>query len=249
MKNRIRIVVYIMAGLVMLLLLAYLILHKPLPAGEKGNSAEMLADKILEAVNDEAWIQTRYIRWTFKDIRHYVWDKNENLVEVLWDDFRVIIHTESITGMAWKAGDPLQNSELNDLVQRAWSYFCNDSFWMAAPFKIRDPGTTRQLVSDEKGDGLLVTYHSGGVTPGDAYLWRVDDAGLPYAWQMWVSVIPVGGVETTWENWTIIETGAKIATMHKGPAFSVAINQIRGSSTIEGLALSANPFDDWHALH
>jgi hypothetical protein len=49
-----------------------------------------------------------------------------------------------------------------------------------------DEGTTRSLVKNEdKTNGLLVSYASGGVTPGDAYLWKLDANGLPQSYKMW----------------------------------------------------------------
>jgi hypothetical protein len=46
-------------------------------------------------------------------------------------------------------------------------------------------------------EALLITYASGS-TPGDSYMVRRPKLQAK-AWRMWV-IIPVGGLETTWEN-------------------------------------------------
>jgi hypothetical protein len=85
-----------------------------------------------------------------------------------------------------------------------------------APYKVRDPGTERKVVNTKMGKGLLVTYTSGGVTPGDSYLWILDQNNRPVKWKMWVSIIPLGGLEFTWEDWQKHE-GAWFAPTHVGP--------------------------------
>ena len=98
----------------------------------------------------------------------------------------------------------------------ARNYFYNDSFWLIAPFKVRDPGTIREYVNFDGKDALLVTYTSGGATPGDSYLWILDENNRPLSWKMWVSIIPFGGMETSWESWEKFHD-AWISTLHKGP--------------------------------
>jgi hypothetical protein len=46
-----------------------------------------------------------------------------------------------------------------------------------------------------------VTYTSGGVTPGDSYLWILDENDRPIAWKFWVQKIPIGGLESSWGDW------------------------------------------------
>ena len=81
--------------------------------------------------------------------------------------------------------------------------------------KAFDPGTERSIVKLKDGrEGLKVQYNTGGVTPGDSYVWFLDENGQPEAWKMWVSIIPLGGIENSWEGWQTLSTGAKISTTH-----------------------------------
>ena len=197
-------------------LVAYLVYDEPRPTGTPGPGAEALADKMLAAVDAAAWDTTAYVAWDFAGRQQYRWYRDRDTVEVTWGDRRVLLHTETLTGVAFEGGLRQNGPRADELVAEAWVHFANDSFWLSAPFKVRDPGTERALVRTEDGrDALLVTYGSGGVTPGDAYLWHLDDTGLPVAYDMWVSIIPVGGVTATWEDYLALPSGARVATRHE----------------------------------
>ncbi len=120
------------------------------------------------------------------------------------------------------------------------AFFCNDSFWLAAPYKTFDNGVSRTTVDTEDGQGLLVEYSSGGVTPGDAYLYTFDDQGRPKNWKLWVSIIPVGGLSWTWEDYKTMPQGCQIATLHQG-LISIEINDLATAQTYEELG-QENPF-------
>ena len=206
-------------GVAALLLLAavavYLFVHEPRPVGAPGPAAEALADRMLAAVDAAAWDTTAYVAWDFDGRQQYRWRRDVDSVEVRWGDYVVDLHTETVTGLARRAGEPLTGEAAREALAAAWAYFCNDSFWLAAPFKVRDPGTTRSVVALEGGgEGLLVEYTSGGVTPGDAYLWELNAGGLPVAYRMWTSLVPVGGVRATWEGYVALPSGARVATRH-----------------------------------
>ncbi|MBK6264029.1 hypothetical protein JKA74_03185 [Marivirga sp. S37H4] len=215
--------------------IAYLVIDKPLPEGQKGEKAEALADKILDAVNDSAWQATDVVSWDFKGEHQHVWDKNRHYAQVVWDDYEVFINLNNITGKAIVKGKLLRDSAATvEFVKDAYEYWANDSFWLNPITKIRDSGTERYYVEteNEETEALLVKYTSGGVTPGDSYLWVVDKTTwLPRSVKMWVQIIPVGGVEFSWENWIKTETGALVASEHQG-LIKVNINNIHTYKTI-----------------
>lgn len=235
----------IVLGVLLLALVAIgLILHEPRPEGKPGPAAEALADKMLDAINAEAWDTTRYVKWNFAGMHQYVWDKTRKEVFVQWDDNKVVLNTEDQTGRAWQKGALLGEKPAKKLLDRAWSFFCNDSFWLNAPAKARDPGVERQLVKREDGsDALLVRYTSGGVTPGDSYLWLLDENGRPKAWKMWVKIIPVGGIESSWSAWTQLKTGAWVATEHRTAGIELQITDLAAGNTLGEIGLQADPFE------
>lgn len=217
-------------------------LGEPLPEGRSGNGAEALGERILEAINYEAWDSTRYIRWSMIG-RSYFWDKQEERVRVKWADKEVLLDLRELDGKAFAKGLKMKEKAEEKALQQAWAYFCNDSFWLNAPAKVFDPGTERKLVLTEEGDRhLLVTYTSGGVTPGDSYLWILNEKGLPKKYKMWVSKIPIGGVEATWEDWETLSTGARIATEHRSAFMTLKIEDLKGGQDLKDFNLSENPF-------
>jgi hypothetical protein len=203
-------------GLLVVIILVGAWADEPLPDGKEGQEAELLADSMLEALNAQAYESLETISWSFPRGHDFIWNKSNNTVLVRWDDYEVLLNTRTIDGTAKKDGQLLADEAKEKALKNAWKYFTNDSFWLVAPYKIKDPGTSRRYVQTSEGPGLLVTYTSGGVTPGDSYLWILDENYLPRKWKIWVSIIPIGGLAFTWEGWEQFE-GAMLAKDHIGP--------------------------------
>ncbi|MCB0706040.1 MAG: hypothetical protein KDC34_12045 [Saprospiraceae bacterium] len=229
--------------LLLFLLVAGIWINKPLPKGVQGPEADKLAQAMLQAIDFPAWDTTGYIAWTFMGVHEYKWDRIRNWAEVSWKEYRVLINLDEVTGLAFEGGSQLTGSAADALVQKAWAYFCNDSFWLNAPAKVFDPGTSRALVPQDDGsNGLLITYESGGVTPGDSYLWFLDDNNRPTAWKMWVSIIPIGGIEFSWESWERLSTGAYIANLHKSALIDLDISNLIAASDVTAIFPAKDPF-------
>jgi hypothetical protein len=226
-------------------LVIYAIYNEKLPQGETGERAEALTDKMFAAIDKTAWDTTKFVQWSFRDAHDYLWDKERNWVNVKWDDNEVFLNLNEITGVAYASGELLDGKAKDKMIQKAWSFFANDSFWLNAPVKARDKGTERRVVTMEDGtEALLITYASGGVTPGDSYLWILDENGLPIAWKMWVKIIPIGGVYTSWEDWKTLENGVKIAQNHMlaGKA-NIPITKLKTGQSLSDFEKEANFFD------
>ncbi len=232
MKIFIRIlIVLIAAGVV-----AFLFVNESKPTGSPGSEAEALTDKMWKAIGKKSWDSLHYVAWSFRDDHHYLWDRKGERAEVAWDEFKVQIDLVEMNFLASEGDKTLEGEAYEAAKEKAWNYWCNDSFWLNAPAKARDAGTTRSVVKTDRGDGLMVTYASGGVTPGDAYLWILDENGLPIAYKMWVKIIPIGGLEATWSNWTDVN-GAKLAAMHEIGGLEVAITNIRGGEGPDAIGI------------
>ena len=209
----------VLIGLLVFVLLIFLtafisvmVLSDPQPEGKEGPEAEVLTDKILESINIKAWDTTEAISWKFRGGKQYVWNKRDNLVQVSWKEYKALVNLDQQEGLVFKNGEIVPESEKAKLLKNAIDAFNNDSFWLIAPFKLRDPGTSRSIVELKDGrKGLMITYTSGGTTPGDSYVWLTDEDGIPSSYKMWVKILPIGGLEAQWTNWMELPSGAKIA--------------------------------------
>lgn len=236
---------FLIIGLVLVLVLTIIgfLLNESKPQGNASPKADAVAQKMMAAVDKAAWDTTAIISWDFAGRQQYLWDKDRHFVKVMWGENTVLLHTKSITGKAFKNGVEVTGDAANSAVQMAWRHFCNDSFWLNAVVKAFDPGTSRSMVKTKGGkEAMMVSYASGGVTPGDAYAWILDENGLPTSYKMWVNIIPIGGVEFTWEKWITLETGAKISTLHKSAVFDLEIRDVKGAASLEAYGLEEDPF-------
>ena len=223
-------------GLFLLVLLLAVFIYgwvqnESLPEGNTGTEADSLAQKMLVALNHEAYLNTRYLEWSFRNgAAKYSWDKEMGICLVQWKDFEVTLDLNSTkNSSATKERITLKGEEKQKAVDKALDYFNNDSFWLVAPYKVFDAGTERRIVSLENDEkGLLVTYTSGGSTPGDSYLWLLNENGFPNSYKMWTSVIPVGGVAATWDDWLVTETGAYLPKTHKMGPFNFSMGDVKG---------------------
>jgi len=165
-------------------------------------------------------------------------------VIVEWDENKVLLDLDKVDGIAYKNGTEVTNDQKDKLIQEAWSYWCNDSFWMFAPFKAFDPGTKRTVVKTEKGQkGLMVSYESGGVTPGDGYLWLLGEDNIPTGYKMWTSIIPVKGMYMSWENWKTLKGGSKVAISHKSPLLSFDMKDVEEGESPSSFGYSNTVFE------
>ncbi|MEM6642034.1 MAG: hypothetical protein AAF616_03560 [Bacteroidota bacterium] len=203
-------------ALVSFLLIAVVVFwyfNESLPEGVQGAEAELLADEMLDALGKTSYDSISQIEFTYVGSHSIKWDKFNNAATVSWSDKSVNLDLNS----------PVEDMDL--LQYKAYQFFINDTFWLVAPFKIKDNGVVRSIVEVPEGRGLLVTHSKGGVTPGDSYLWIIDERGFPIAWKMWTNIIPIGGVELSWEDWTEKE-GVWFSQLHRNGPIELKVTDL-----------------------
>jgi hypothetical protein len=224
-------------------LVAVLLVRHGRPVGTPGPAADELARALERAVDRAAWDRTLAVRFSLGGRYQHLWDRRRGLARVRKDDTEVLLDLGKRDGRAYRGGRELQGQERERLVARAYAAWVNDTFWLNPLGKLFDDGTERLLVEDGGRKALLVQYRSGGLTPGDAYLWLLGEDGRPRAWRLWVSVIPVGGVEASWEGWTRLPTGAWIATRHRlAGVLPFEVTGLAGAATLGEIEPGPDPF-------
>lgn len=244
--NKRRLLLFVLAAIAATLLLLPVLLAKPLPSGVPGPEADALARRLMAASRFEDWQKTGAVAFTFRGKNRHLWDRERGLARVDFGKTSVLLDLATRRGIATEGGKALSGKEAEAALEKAWSHFCNDTFWLNPLAKLFDDGVLRFKVKTPKEyagrETLLITYTSGGVTPGDSYLWVVGDGDLPTHWRMWTSILPIKGLEASWENWLELPTGAKVATRHKiGPA-TLELTDIRAAARLGELEPGEDPF-------
>lgn len=235
MKKLLKGLLILVSLVVAALIVLYVIYNEARPTGKEGPAADQLARQMIQSVNGDDWERTGAVSWTFRNPHYHVWDKERHLAKVSWEKNEVIIDINGRKGIILTNSDGMSTLDKAELCETAWKFWVNDSFWLNPVTKAFDSGTSRSVVElEDGGEGLMVSYSTGGATPGDAYLWILDENYRPISWKMWVSIIPIGGVSFSWEDWIKTETGAWIATQHQG-LINVPITEVKTALTLEEL--------------
>ena len=238
-------------------------LSKPLPRGETGARADELARSIERAIDKDAWERTGAVRWIFRGQNRHLWDRQRSLDRVIWDDVYVLCDLSKQTGVAFQHRKRVTGAAEQKLVAKAYASWINDAFWLNPLTKLFDSGVTRSVIEPAPGQNpgapaLLISYGGGGLTPGDSYLWLLPDRSAggegavatgsallrPRAWRMWVSIIPIKGVESSWDGWMQLATGAWVATHHQVPGTSLKLEltEVAGAASLKELVPGPDPF-------
>ena len=196
--------------------------NESLPKGKQGKEADALGIKICNALNYDAFKSTEILEWSFSGKHFYKWYKQENIVEISWQNKKVILYTNAPEkSEVYIDGKKVEHA---GILKNATDFFNNDSFWLVAPYKIFDTGTERRMVHYNGKNALLITYTTGGSTPGDSYLWILDNNYFPTSFKMWTKIIPIGGVSATWSPFKEAASGIKLPTKHKLSLFGITLD-------------------------
>lgn len=247
MNARLRLTLGVLLGIVLVCAISGFLAHESRPRrGRMGDDAEALTRYFEDAAGGDAWTRTGAVSFRFVGGHEYLWDRERQFVRVKWRDYEVQLPLAGGAAVIRDDGrDVRDQDDRRDLRERAYRMFLNDSFWLNPFEHLRDEGVVRSVIQREGRDVLLVEFTSGGVTPGDAYVFMPRMQGSPMRWAMWVSVLPIGGIETTWEYWQTLETGAKVARWHgKGGLGFVMIDGARAAPTLRDLVGASDPFAD-----
>src|ERR1044071_8756633 len=153
---------------------AALIVLAAISVGVAGDAkAEAIANSVLKASGGENWPKVKRIHFTFNVERDgkpalsakHDWDLVKQADTITWNGKTVTVNL----------AQPASDADGKEAFQR-WT---NDSYWLLAPLKLRDPGTNLRLLpqtpeTKEDVDVLELTFGSVGLTPNDKYNLYID---------------------------------------------------------------------------
>lgn len=201
--------------LVAALVITIVVADEAPPTGKAGPFADLLARRMQGAVEMDRWNATGIVRFDFGGRFQHVWDRNRRYARIRWGETEVLMRLDDRSGIARVKGEVVEGDAAKAALEEANVRFVNDTFWLNPMATFFNEGVTREIVELEGNkQALLVSYGSGGVTPGDKYLFFHDGRWKPNRWKMWVDIIPVGGLAVTWERYQTLQTGAQISTKH-----------------------------------
>jgi hypothetical protein len=141
---------------------------------ELPDKAYRLAREVFEAGGGQRYYQVARMRFTCNveedgkvvSKTHHDWQARKGIDTVTWDDKTVTVD--------------LNNPGDSEDAQAAYQRWLGDSYWLLAPFKLREPGVKLKYVGREEigsvpMEVVQVTFDKGpGLTPGDEYIIYID---------------------------------------------------------------------------
>jgi hypothetical protein len=138
-----------------------------------------LADSVMNAHGGRYnWDNTRFIKWNFFGYRTLIYDKMKNRVriEIVSTNTKIITDLGTLSTKL-EIGNKviLDKDSLAKYGTKAYNIFCNDSYWLLMPYKLKDAGVTLKYIGKldnsigAKSEVIEVTFKSVGVTPNNKY--------------------------------------------------------------------------------
>ncbi len=186
----------------------------PLSPQEKADS---LAAAVLDAAGGaEAWQSLPFLAFEFGAERDgersttaaHVWDRMTGAYRVEWThrDTAIValFNVRTREGRIFADGSELPSEAARPFLDRAYTRFINDTYWLLMPVKLLDPGVNRHYEadsSDAETEVLRLTFGQVGLTPGDTYWVYVDrPTGRVNRWAYVLQHNPDG--PPTFAEWT-----------------------------------------------
>lgn len=181
-------------------------------------AADALAGRVMDAVGADAWNSTPYVQFRFADRRSHWWDRfsgMHRLEGVTQKEGRpyVVVHDVHDEGspdsdaLVWLDGEPAPPEMRAELLQAAYGAWVNDTYWLAGPFKLMDPGVNRHHAGQTEVNGqtydlLELTFGDVGLTPGDRYTFYVHpETGEIDRWAYVLQGQEPPATVWTWSHW------------------------------------------------
>lgn len=190
-------------------------------ASRSDPEALVLAEKVVTSHGGlEAWGALHYLVFTFRvekdgqvvaERKHY-WDRAQgrHRVEGKTMDgksFVVLTDLARNRGSAYIAGERLKGEEAQKYLENGYALWVNDTYWLAMPFKLKDPGVVltkapAERVGEVSYDRFRISFDGVGLTPKDLYWIYVNPSTKRM--EFWSFVLNGGSESPTlveWRDW------------------------------------------------
>lgn len=154
--------------------------------------AMLLADKSMQAMGGRsAWDNTRYLSWNFFGRRDHLWDKQTGNVriEVPSNGMTILMNINTKEGSVYRNNQVMTDSA-DHFLERGYSWWVNDSYWLVMPYKLKDTGVTLKYIREDTtlsgtlSDVIQLTFEDTGLTPQNIYeIWIDADSKLVTQWR------------------------------------------------------------------
>ena len=211
-----------------------LLLTPAMPAAENATGQEpALATELWKASGGENWGKVKQIDFTFAVEQEgktlfsaqHAWNVAAGTDRVKWKDKQGKDHDVTVN-----LGEAPKEGEAKD----AYARWVNDSYWLLAPLKIRDPGVKVEASGPKDLNGtsletIQLSFENVGLTPTDRYVFYIDpQTKLPRAWDY----IPQTGegLQATWEKFQNFG-GLNLATEHNFKGRTIRLLDVKVVTT------------------
>jgi hypothetical protein len=154
-----------------------------MPPEEEDEKANAIADEMMQALGGrESWDRARFLRFTF--VRqgrrlNLTWDRESGRyrLEAVNDSgvpYVVVMNLATRQGRAVVEGRPIDGAELSEYLNLASRIWAGETYWLLAPYKLRDPGAVltydgEETVGGTVQDRMHLRFEGVGMTPGDQF--------------------------------------------------------------------------------
>lgn len=197
--------------------------------------ALVIAERAMSALGGEQnWARARYIHFTFV--------RDETRLTLTWDrwtgryrlegttleaePYVVLMNLETREGTTYVDGREIEGEQSRELLETAYRVWSGETYWLLAPYKLRDPGVILSYEKDETLDGqtyavLHLRFEKVGLTPGDEFWIYINRE--TYLMDKWRFVLESGFEgEFWWKDWRRFG-GILLSTVRETPDGQVAI--------------------------
>lgn len=154
--------------------------------------AMLLADKCMQAMGGRAaWDATRYFSWNFFGRRDHLWDKETGdiRIEAPAQSLTILMNIYSKEGTVYQDDQAVTDS-LDYFLEKGYSWWINDAYWLFMPYKMKDTGVTLKYLREDTtlsgalADVLQLSFQNTGLTPQNRYeVWIDADSKYLTQWR------------------------------------------------------------------